>query len=197
MVVFAVGLVGIVWWIFAPKSFEGADKADPRFRITLGEYAEKSQDDRAEMVQAMVLAHSEPKLMTSKYVNCMGDMAHNKQKSVNFNTAFSWCKINRKDHKVFSQYFDELSTKDWADEASSVCKKFMTARLTSPGTADHPFGGSKVWYLKKDKYRVKSYVDAQNGFGAVVRLNYNCDVKYKGSGDGFMPNSWNLLDLSF
>ena len=51
-------------------------------------------------------------------------------------------------------------------------------RLKNPRSADFPFGGSRhVTPLGADRYRVSSYVDAKNSYGAEMRTNFNGVIK--------------------
>ena len=60
----------------------------------------------------------------------------------------------------------------------------MSSRLRAPGSADYPFGHvTNVQVLGDDRYRLSSYVDAQNVFGGEVRTTFVCVVE--GSGEDF------------
>ncbi len=60
----------------------------------------------------------------------------------------------------------------------------MTSQLRAPGTADYPFGHvANVEDLGNDRYRLRSYVDAENAFGGEVRTNFVCVVEVSGSGE--------------
>lgn len=74
-----------------------------------------------------------------------------------------------------------------ADMARVMCEGFVEDRLKSPGTADFQIpvttsAGVTTW-------EVSGSVDAQNSFGATVRLDYICTVHGDSSGE------WTLLDL--
>jgi len=81
-------------------------------------------------------------------------------------------------------------------DASVMCEYFVKKQLKAPSTAKFPH----YWELEittygknegvKDAFRVKGYVDAQNGFGAMIRSNYICDVQYIGN------DNWNLINLT-
>lgn len=68
-----------------------------------------------------------------------------------------------------------------------VSKQYVTKVLKAPSTAEFPGGGIfsmfEDWQFSRDKniFIVKSYVDAQNGFGAMIRseftMRYNWDGK--------------------
>ncbi len=66
-------------------------------------------------------------------------------------------------------------TDNWS-EASLIMQKFVKDRLKSPSTAEFPgmFSGIRdtVTTLPDHKYRVRSWVDSQNIFGAQIRMQY-------------------------
>jgi len=67
-------------------------------------------------------------------------------------------------------------------------KDFVTKRLKSPSTAEFPMLDFSAESLGGGRYRVKSYVDAQNSFGAKMRTNYTCILRVSG-------DSWTLESL--
>jgi hypothetical protein len=61
--------------------------------------------------------------------------------------------------------------------------------LKSPSTADFPWCSSSMVTVGPDHtFVITSYVDSQNGFGAMVRTNYMAKMKWAGPGtsDFFM-----------
>ena len=68
--------------------------------------------------------------------------------------------------------------------------------LKSPSTAEFPgiFDGKldHVRALGNQTYRIVSYVDAQNGFGAQIRTRFVCEIKQTGPG---MLNDWQILSF--
>lgn len=77
---------------------------------------------------------------------------------------------------------------DHSSSAFVRCQRYVRDRLKAPATADFPFLDRRTWKFDDDVYVVKSYVDAQNSFGAMLRTNWHCKVQYVG-GD------WKLLEL--
>ncbi len=75
-------------------------------------------------------------------------------------------------------------------EACLICQKFVEKALKAPASADHPgcleadvkHGVEGIW-------RVETYVDAENAFGATLRTRYVCDVKVT------RADKWALVDL--
>lgn len=71
-----------------------------------------------------------------------------------------------------------------------MCQQFMKDRLRAPGTADFPYGTDRYTTSEGGgRYRVESYVDAENGFGGEVRTDYTCVVEYSGD------DKWTLLKM--
>ena len=75
---------------------------------------------------------------------------------------------------------------------ATICQIQMESRLRSPGTADFPFGhASNVEAVGDNRYRLRSYVDSQNAFGATVRTNFDCVV----TGTGNDLGNYRLVSL--
>jgi hypothetical protein len=66
---------------------------------------------------------------------------------------------------------------------------FVEKRLKNPADAD--FGSCPVEKIDSVNYRTQCYVDATNGFGAKLRKNFTCQVKY------IKGKTWELVDLQF
>lgn len=68
-------------------------------------------------------------------------------------------------------------------------QQFVEQKLRAPASADFPsYRESMVNELSGGKYRIKAYVDSQNGFGAQIRSHYTCVIRAKGE-------SWHLEAL--
>ncbi len=83
---------------------------------------------------------------------------------------------------------DPQFRKDMAIETS---KEFVLKQLKAPATAQWPRGSANYSCVElgDDQYRVTSYVDAQNSFGAQIRTFYTVVVKYQGNGQ------WSLVSI--
>ena len=68
---------------------------------------------------------------------------------------------------------------DGRDEigASIVCEDFVKDRLKAPSTADFPSYSDYTITGSGDDYTVEGYVDAENGFGAMIRTDWTCTVR--------------------
>ncbi len=77
--------------------------------------------------------------------------------------------------------------------AHMMAEKFVKAQLKAPGTAKWPWSvhsdGVSVDHLEGGLYRVQSWVDSQNSFGAMLRTHYVAEVR---TSDG---KSWKLVSL--
>ncbi len=77
-------------------------------------------------------------------------------------------------------------------DAYFMSQTFIKKVLKAPATAEFAsFSESSVGHLGTNKYRVTSYVDAQNSFGAKLRNHYTCDLQYSGN------DMWNLISYQF
>ncbi len=74
-----------------------------------------------------------------------------------------------------------------------MSQNFVKRQLRAPATADFPSWPSeyRVQAIGDCKYQVESYVDAQNGFGALIRSNYSAAMQ-------FFPESggWTALEVN-
>ena len=92
---------------------------------------------------------------------------------------------------------EEASKKDVEGDpgvAAFLCQDFVKARLKAPSAAQFPTpysAGTTVVKVAPGHYRVTSYVDAQNSFGAPIRTPFVCEVKKVPGGD-----QWQLHNLS-
>lgn len=87
--------------------------------------------------------------------------------------------------------------------ASIMCENIVESQLKSPSTAEFAdYNEQRIWTLEKESgkydaaFRVRSYVDAQNSFGALIRTYYTCDISYNG-GVWTDIRNWTLLNIGF
>jgi hypothetical protein len=63
--------------------------------------------------------------------------------------------------------------------AYNYAEDFVKQRLKSPSTAEFPGLFEKadhITELGNDEYRINSWVDSQNGFGAMIRSKFSCKI---------------------
>lgn len=59
-----------------------------------------------------------------------------------------------------------------------MIQKPVRAKLRSPSTASFPYKPTVGMPLDKCRFRITSYVDAQNGFGAMIRTPWTGVIEY-------------------
>jgi len=66
-------------------------------------------------------------------------------------------------------------------QAHTCAKIEVEEMLRNPKSADFPLASfnDTTTYLGNDSYKVESYLDAENSFGAAIRTNYGCIVEVK------------------
>ena len=73
-----------------------------------------------------------------------------------------------------------------------TAQDFVKQQLIAPRTAKFPFWGvGDCSYIGECKYKIASYVDSQNAFGALIRKRYRCVVKELENGN------WRLESRNF
>lgn len=67
--------------------------------------------------------------------------------------------------------------------AYSYAEKFVKKKLKSPSTAEFPGTLEKdehITDLGNGEYRIESWVDSQNSYGAQIRTSFSCTIKFEG-----------------
>jgi len=77
----------------------------------------------------------------------------------------------------------------YPSDARVYAKEFILDRLRAPSTAKFPWGSEFTVTNSGKIWVVKSYVDAQNGFGAMIRTHFTVKMEHLGG------SGWRLLDL--
>lgn len=60
--------------------------------------------------------------------------------------------------------------------AIDSCHRAVESQLTSPGSAQYDAGAPPQQEPQGPSWHIRGNVDSQNGFGALVRSNYDCVV---------------------
>jgi hypothetical protein len=90
------------------------------------------------------------------------------------------------------------ATTDHKRMAYIICQLYVEDRLKAPSTADFPSSlSTDIRDLGNNVFEIRSYVDAQNSFGAMIRTNWYCKIQYIGTpeDDETQLRYWNLLQL--
>jgi hypothetical protein len=67
--------------------------------------------------------------------------------------------------------------------AYSYAEDFVKQKLKSPSSAEFPGTFEKdehITELGNRKYKINSWVDSQNSFGAQIRTNFSCTITFDG-----------------
>jgi len=75
-----------------------------------------------------------------------------------------------------------------------VAQEFVKAKLVSPGTADFPWGEDRHDQFNDTTFWIEGHVDSQNGYGAVLRTNFQIKLVYIG-GEPLRASSWRELEF--
>lgn len=95
----------------------------------------------------------------------------------------------------------EFEKVDVSVGAYFACKEYTKKKLVSPASADFPFLPDDALKFKNQNYLITISVDSQNQFGAMLRSQVLCKVKFKGTStkdaDQYNINNWDLVELVF
>lgn len=201
---FLKGIIGLALWaaiVYGIYYFVFAGPDDPPaiatsdFEQTLGNFATRDKAYRDALIQAAIERGAHPEDDLPHFIACMGDFAVTKLETLIFNEVFGWCETERENNRErFTSHYNELDAEDDKVDAWQACKRFVEAQLKSPSTADHPTLDFEFIDHPKGRWTIRSYVDAQNSFGAEVRAKYVCETQYTG-GDSWRTDNWTLLNL--
>lgn len=75
-------------------------------------------------------------------------------------------------------------------EALTASHQFIEERLKSPSTAEWCYGDDQVSQINDSTFFINSCVDSQNGFGAMIRTRYSCNIIFRSNN---MVNCTNIL----
>lgn len=64
-----------------------------------------------------------------------------------------------------------------------ACQQWVEEQLKAPSTAEFPTTSSVDISNKGAQWTVNGYVDAQNGFGAMIRTDFTCTATHTGDGN--------------
>jgi len=76
----------------------------------------------------------------------------------------------------------QINTSQQRMLAYSYAESFIKQKLKSPSTAKFPGVFEKnehVSFQDTNVYLINSWVDSQNGFGAIIRSNFKCQITFR------------------
>ena len=191
------------FWLFpdggdapVPDAETAAQEVAKQQDLDLAEYRDMDEDARAALVAAHMVEAGVSTDQQKAFVTCVGDYAPQKSGAVKLADVFGWCLAEyEREAPEFQEHYNELDAPDLMGMASAICQTHVKNRLKSPGTADFPWLPDTVVRQPRQKYRITSYVDAQNSLGATVRLYYTCDIQYDLAGDEHDNRAWDVMGL--
>lgn len=75
-------------------------------------------------------------------------------------------------------------------EAYAMAQQFVEQKLKSPATAKYPLTANECTIrIEGQKYQIDAYVDSQNSYGALIRVNFIAVVEQ------YEKGKWKLVDL--
>lgn len=101
-----------------------------------------------------------------------------------------------KDGKLVQKVSDRIITSDEKVQLLTWSEDYVKQVLKAPSTAKFPGDGflnyGEDWTLNKSgtDYSVKSYVDSQNSFGAMIRSNFAIYLTWDGKSDSATVNNF-------
>lgn len=92
----------------------------------------------------------------------------------------------------------KVSKANWPTprDAYIVSQQFVEEKLISPSSADFPWRGTNEVLREDGSFLIHSYVDSDNAFGANVRTNYECILRFRG-GDWYDYRNWDVESFTF
>lgn len=73
--------------------------------------------------------------------------------------------------------------------AYRACERAVESQLRSPSSAEFSGAPASTITQEDDSYRVSGTVDSENGFGAMIRSEFTCELREVGG-------NWDLVDIS-
>lgn len=103
--------------------------------------------------------------------------------------------INQNKEESHTQTQDTASytSEKLSTSATAICQSFIETQLKSPASAKHPHS-IKATPTPAGNYILRSHVDSQNSFGAMIRAKYICELSHQG-GDPTNPKNWKPIAL--
>lgn len=91
---------------------------------------------------------------------------------------------------------EKNNIEDLSSKAFIISQDFVKNRLKSPASAIFSNYNYNYKIIDSTKIQIKSCVDSQNSFGAMLRTYYSVTVGYNG-GRWMNENNWTLYDIKF
>ena len=73
---------------------------------------------------------------------------------------------------------DDARDADLSIQAYRVAKEYVTEQLKCPATAKFPWFADDLSQFKNQIYVMRSYVDSENSFGAMIRTHFVIEIQF-------------------
>lgn len=171
----------------------------PESGITIGEYREISQRKRDSALGVEMAAVGVPENEADAFSACLGYYIPQNPEETKLSVAVGWCDFDRINNpEKYAAHLNEMDEPDMSTEAAVICSNLVRSTLKAPSSAKFPWVPDMSRRPNRDYY-ITSYVDAQNGFGAMIRTDFTCNVRYVS--DDFDAwdrlESWEVVELNF
>lgn len=81
------------------------------------------------------------------------------------------------DKELTPEQLEQARKREQRQRAYECHLSTVTSNLLAPSTAEFPYYEEvPIIWLDSSLYHIRGYVDAQNAFGAMIRINYDCEV---------------------
>lgn len=161
--------------------------------LTLKGYADLVAEERSALVAALSEQAGLPEDIQAQMVNCVGDYAYTKASDLDLSEIHQWCQAEyERGDDAFGDHFNELAADDLSSHASVMCQEQVKSKLMSPSSADFPWLPDQLIRRPRQTFFIRSHVDADNAFGASIRLTYICELQHDLEGNPYDISSWNF-----
>ena len=98
-----------------------------------------------------------------------------------------------KEREAIQKIIDEEN--EFVTRAYVIAQDLVSKRLKAPSTAKFPKSDYTNGPVINKSVEIKSYVDSQNAFGAMIRTNYSIRIKQTGD-DWADTSNWQVVDFT-
>lgn len=189
----------------ADRAAQAAEAVSPALPVepvadpALGEYRNMPTRQRSEALGGAMVAAGIDQAGIDDFTRCLGYYIPQNPDDTDLSVAVGWCDFDRINNpEKFAAHRNEMDEPDMSTKAAVICNNLVRQSLKSPSSAKFPWVPDMSRRPNRDYY-VTSYVDSQNGFGAMIRTDFTCNVRYVS--DDFdawdSPDSWDVVELNF
>ena len=91
--------------------------------------------------------------------------------------------IPKSEGKKVTESNEQKPRSHYKNEARIYSEQYVLRKLKAPSTAEFGESDAGVNQIDNNTFTVFNYVDAQNSFGAKLRITYSCEITFVGDDD--------------